>query len=291
MSAAVELGDGDRLYLKPERHMLSLYPGVGGVQISLRFEVSRQVDAPDASPFHVSALLFVCRTSGQDQKLVGTLEPTHAIAPQVRSCQLDLAGFISDEQLRVIEELRRGGDLCLSLRLNVTTVDGDPLKLHLRTAQGTFPVGAGEWSAQLEHAYAGTVVEVVVPMILGADYRGAWDELRQARAMLRNNDVKAALISARSTLELVRKSQRTAAVVRAVRKREAEDQDQRPEEKRSLDERFAFTCEALFATLSGAAHRPAGAAKGFEYTRQDAAMLIAAVAGMLARLAEERRQA
>ncbi|MFU8849412.1 hypothetical protein ACNAW0_00230 [Micromonospora sp. SL1-18] len=289
MTALIELGNNDRLYIKAEQHMLSLYPGVGGAHVSLRFDVSRQNDAPNGSPFQVSALVYVCRTSGQDQKLLGVMEARHSINPQVRSSQFELVGFVSDEQLRVIEELRRGEEVHLNAAFTVTSVEGDPSMLQVRTGYGSFHIGGGEWSKQMEQVNAGGVVEVLVPMVGGADYAAAWNELREARTLLRNNEIKGALVAARSTLELVRKSQRTNAVVRAVKKREAESPEPRPEEQRSLTERFAFTLEALYANLSGAMHRPSGAAKTFEYTRADAAMLVAAVAGMLARLSEERR--
>ena len=31
MTTSVELGDNDRLYIKADRHMLRMHPGVGGI--------------------------------------------------------------------------------------------------------------------------------------------------------------------------------------------------------------------------------------------------------------------
>ncbi|MFI7511580.1 hypothetical protein ACIBSS_32705 [Micromonospora aurantiaca] len=48
--------------------------------------------------------------------------------------------------------------------------------------------------------------------------------------------------------------------------------------------------EDLFSTLSGALHNDE-VTKGFVYSREDGATLIAATAGMLGRLAKERQLA
>ncbi|SCG45803.1 hypothetical protein GA0070619_1741 [Micromonospora zamorensis] len=127
-------------------------------------------------------------------------------------------------------------------------------------------------------------------MVAGADYAQSWDDRREARALLQKNEIKPALIAARRTLELVRKSEKTLATTKAVLKREAGDPDPRVQEKRTVAERFGFILEALFAGESGAAHR-GELGKRFEYSRAEAMALIAGTAGMLARLAEQRQRA
>ncbi|MFI7430712.1 hypothetical protein ACIBPB_27330 [Micromonospora sp. NPDC049836] len=285
---SIELGNDDRLYVQAVQHMLRLYPGVGGAHISLRFEVSRQSDAPTASPFKVSALLYLCGTSGQDQKLLGALEVEQPVSPQVRSSQLELVGFVSDEQLRVIEELRRGDDVHLYANVTVTSVVGDPPILHVKSGGGRFHIGVGEWLKQLEQVDAGTFIEVLVPMVGGADFAIATEELRKARTLLRQNNIEAALLGARKALEPIRKAERTAAIQRKTLERERANPERLVEEKRTLPERFAFIVEDLARALSGAMHKDP-VTKTFEYTRGDAVMLVAATAGVLVRVAEQRR--
>ncbi|OWV04709.1 hypothetical protein B5D80_19650 [Micromonospora wenchangensis] len=286
----IELGNDDRLYIEPDRTLLSLYPAVAGAHLSMRCQVSRQADAPDASPFQVSGLLYVCRRPGQELRLLGPLHGSHPISPAVRSGAFEMAGFVSDEQLRVIEELRRGDELWFHIAITVASVEGLTPKLMMRHGSGSFHVGAGEWSTQVQRVDAGAFIEVLVPMVAGADYSLAWQDLREARTLLHNNEIKPALIAARRALELVRKSEKTLATVKAVRRREAADPTPRVEEKRTVAERFAFIAEALFAAQSGAAHR-GELGRQFEYSRAEATALIAGTAGMLARLAEQRRRA
>jgi hypothetical protein len=122
----------------------------------------------------------------------------------------------------------------------------------------------------------------------GTDYANAEQELEKAKAELLGNNIDGALLAARKALETVRKAWRTASLVRNVTKRETADQDPRPELKRTVPERFAFLIEDLFAGLSGALHKEEGT-KGYEYTRSQAATLIASTCGLVAQLAEERR--
>lgn len=207
------------------------------------------------------------------------MEAEHLVTAVERSTKFRVRGFIPDQQLRVLEELRAGKGLWLILALNVSVVEGKLARLAEAGGELSFSVGAGEWSEQLDSVDAGTFVEVLVPMAGGEDYAGAVVLLREARALLRDNKVDGALLAARKALEVVRAGYGTEAVYKEAVK-------QRPSQ-RDLRERWAVMVEDLFSTLSGALHNDE-VTKDFVYSREDGVMLVAATAGMLGRLAKER---
>ncbi|MET8361261.1 hypothetical protein [Micromonospora sp. NPDC005171] len=193
-----------------------------------------------------------------------------------------MRGFISDHQLRVIEELRADKRIWLILvmqALQVLQDEGKPARFAQRTGELAFDIGAGEWADNLEEVEAGTYVELLVPLAGGADYIDAVELLRDARGLLREGNVPSAIGQARKALEQVREAYGTQKVfVGAVKK---------SPRQRSLAERWACMVEDLFSTMSGASHND-DMTKEFEYTREDGAMLITATAGMLKRLAADR---
>ncbi|MBM7086821.1 hypothetical protein [Micromonospora humidisoli] len=52
----------------------------------------------------------------QQQRMLCDLRATSLVTPIVRTGTVQLSGFITDEQMRVIEQLRGGEDLWLNLR-------------------------------------------------------------------------------------------------------------------------------------------------------------------------------
>lgn len=122
---------------------------------------------------------------------------------------------------------------------------------------------------------AGAFVELLVPLARGADYTDAVVALCEARDLLRQGKVDPAVVSARRAVEQVRVAYGTQKLFGAA-------VEKKPRQ-RTLDERWAFVVEDLFSTMSGAGDKDE-VAKEFEYTREDAEMLIVATAGMLKRL-------
>ncbi|WP_435586218.1 hypothetical protein [Micromonospora aurantiaca (nom. illeg.)] len=290
MTASIQLSNGDRLEIDAYREALRMTPAIGGARIELGLTVARVPVQPIANPspnvvpgaeqrHRVTAALYVStRLPQQDRRYLCQLEAEHLVTAVERSTKFRVRGFIPDQQLRVLEELRAGKGLWLILALNVSLVEG----ARLAEADGelSFSVGAGEWSEQMENVDAGTFVEVLVPMAGGEDDAGAVVLLREARTLLRENKVDPALLAARKALEVVRASYGTEAVYKeAVKQRPAQ---------RDLRARWAVMVEDLFSTLSGALHNDE-VTKDFVYSREDGATLIAATAGMLGRLAKERQ--
>ena len=185
-----------------------------------------------------------------------------------------MAGYIGADQLREIEEIRQGGDLSLRLVLSVSTVvDGVP---RMHRADEHLPIRSGEWTSEIERVDAATFVEVLVPMPAADAYATAARRVREARDLLRN-DVDAAMGAARLALEPVRDALGTGAIASAAPAKARE---------RNQDERLAVLVEATYSLLCGAMHDDE-LTKTFRYTRTDAVTMIATVAGLLRRVAEQ----
>ncbi|GLY99860.1 hypothetical protein Acsp02_71130 [Actinoplanes sp. NBRC 103695] len=237
----------------------------------------------------VAASLFVSvRVPQQDRLYVCELEAAHLITAVEKTYGFQMHGFVRDDQLRIIDELRAGCDFWLTVAIRVSYVDKTPSRLFQAGADLSIGVESGIWLRRLADARRGGFFEVFVPLDGGTDYANAEQELEKAKAELLGNNINAALLAARKALETVRKAWKTANIVRNVKRREAADQDPRPELKRTVPERFAFFAEDLFAGLSGALHKEEGT-KGYEYSRAQAVTLIASTSGLVAQLAEERR--
>ncbi|MEV0611186.1 hypothetical protein AB0I61_33055 [Polymorphospora rubra] len=313
MSTTIDLGDNDYLQLEPARRALRLNPGVGGAQVELTLKISRARDLSPGVPYRVHALLFVGDGQSLGQRMLCALQAPHLVTPLVRQGDVQLVGFATDEQLRIVEQLRQGGDLWVNLRLSVSSVGllsdstrgvtqstgnlpatgadvtFDRPLLTSRSGDLRFDINAGEWGAQMVAVLAATFVEVLVPLGGGDEHAIAVGRLSKARELLRENKVDEALGQARQALDPVRAWYGTTKLASDARKREAAAQTRegRDLKNRTLEERWAFMIEDLYSTLSGALHDDE-VTKEFEYSREDGVALVAATAGMLGRLAKER---
>ncbi|MFJ6167262.1 hypothetical protein ACIQH6_19230 [Micromonospora orduensis] len=296
MTGTITLSDQSVLHIDARRHALRLSPGIGGAQIDLGLTVYRQARPPAADlprsedwpvmPIHerlrLSATLYVStRNAQQDRRYLCRVDGEHLVTAILQQGSFQMRGFISDHQLRVIEEQRAGKRIWLILALEALQVvqdEGKPARFAQPTGELSFDVGAGEWADNLEDIEAGTYVELLVPLAGGADYADAVELLRDARGLLREGNVPSAIGQARKALEQVREAYGTQkAFADAVKK---------TPRQRTLAERWACMVEDLFSTMSGASHKD-DVTREFEYTREDGAMLITATAGMLKRLSAD----
>ncbi|MEV7332111.1 hypothetical protein [Micromonospora sp. NPDC093244] len=158
--------------------------------------------------------------------------------------------------------------------LNAKVTFERPLQSQ-RTGDLRFDINAGEWASQVAAVDAGAFVELLVPLARGADYTGAVAALRAARELLRQGNIEPAIVEARKAVEQVRDAYGTLKLFNAAKTKAPR--------QRTYDERWAFMVEDLFSTMSGAGHKDE-VTQDFEYTREDAEMLIVATAGMLKRL-------
>jgi len=121
--AVVEVGNSERINIEQRRDLLRLWPAAAGARIELQLTVATVVPQPtiSAGAFQITADLHVSRFRNRDERLVCQLTARHTVTPAPQGAHLTLTGFISLDQLRVIEEIRAGNDLVLHLDLAAFT--------------------------------------------------------------------------------------------------------------------------------------------------------------------------
>ncbi|NES14602.1 MULTISPECIES: hypothetical protein [Micromonospora] len=122
MNAVIDLGNGDSLQMEPARRAFHLYPGAGGAQIEVTLRISKTHDLAPGIAYRVSARMYV-EDNMRRQRMLCTLDAANLVTPLVRAGDVQLSGFVTDEQLRVVEQLRAGGDLWVNLKLSVSSVE------------------------------------------------------------------------------------------------------------------------------------------------------------------------
>ncbi|WP_306209550.1 hypothetical protein [Actinoplanes sp. RD1] len=271
--ASIDFGDGQRLELEETTDALSLALAAGGARLELRFRAALAVEAP-ARSYRIAATADVSRLSQQNRQMLCRLEGAYPVTPTLRGAEVRLVGYVSAEQLRVIDELRAAsGDFWLNLTFDVSTVSGTPPELIARTGDSFLVVRSATWGEQTQRIAAASFIDVLVPMPQNAEMVGAVTRLNEARQLLLDGKYDPALGEARKALEPVRAAMRT--VYQSGKAKTDAHQ-------RLLDERFAMMVEDLFSLLSGAAHDDP-VTQDFTYSREDAVTLIASTAGIVKR--------
>jgi hypothetical protein len=231
--------------------------------------------APKASslPYHVVGDLYASRTRNPNERMVCRLNADHLVTPTAYGASLTLEGFIGGEQLRAVENIRGGHGLALHLKLDLFTSRDD--RIECFRADEHIAVHAGVWNTEIENVDAATVVEVLVPMPLVQTWADSLIAIREGRELLSEGDetkhIDSALVKAGIVLEPIRKKLRTIAVSNKAN----------PDTKlRTQAEREAVLIEALYSYVVGAAHKDV-VTKTFAYSRSNAIMALAAVAGLI----------
>jgi hypothetical protein len=207
MTLNLAISSTESLVFEPARKTLHFWPAVGGAQIELTLTVRRTADRKDAPPCQVSAAMLVGQNPNRDRRLLTPLAASHLINPVQVATEFRLTGFISVEQLRIVEELRSGADsIWVVLQVSVTCVDGEPPTLVGGTGELSFAIPAGEWLQGLERVDAATYVEILVPLTSNTEHANAVRRLRNARTLIQDDRVEEALAEARKALEFVRKA-------------------------------------------------------------------------------------
>lgn len=172
--------------------------------------------------------------------------------------------------------------LWVTLQISMTCVDGDPAQLVGGMGELGFDLPSGEWAQELERVDAGSYIEILVPLNSDNEHATGVRRLRQARELIRHNQVEDALGEARKAVEAVRAAESTSDTVRQAGSKARRDRDQR--------ERWAFLVEDVFSLLSGAAHDDPDTTEYFVWTREDALALVTTTAGLLNRRSERAGQ-
>ncbi len=279
MTLNLAITSTESLVFEPARQALRLWPAIGGAQIELTLTIRRTAERKDSPPYQVSATLLVEQSPSRARHLLAPLGTGHLVNPVHVATEFRLAGFVSVEQLRVVEELRSGADsISVVLQVSVACVDGEPTTLVGGSGEFSFMLSAGEWLQELERVDATTYVEILVPLTSNTEFANAVRRLRNARTLIRDDRVEEALAEARKALEFVRKAEGTLQIAQQAKGKSPHDRD--------LRERWASLVEDTFSLLSGAAHDDQGTTEHFQWTRADAVALVGSTAGLLGRLAE-----
>ncbi|MEV7331358.1 hypothetical protein AB0N27_24820, partial [Micromonospora sp. NPDC093244] len=128
-NAIIDLGNGDSLQLEPARRVLRLYPGAGGTQVEVTLRISKAQDLAPGVAYRVSAQMYV-EDIMRRQRMLCVLNAASLVTPLVQAGQVQMSGFVTDEQLRAVEQLRAGGDLWVNLKLSVASVERQADSVH-----------------------------------------------------------------------------------------------------------------------------------------------------------------
>lgn len=280
MTGSIRLGsDANLLQIDVARNALSLYPGLAGAQIELRLTAYR-TNAEAANTFYQTcAVMYFGPSSNMGRRRVGEVRQSGSRSFGISPQQINLVGLVTDEQLRAAEELRAGGDLWITLELEMATIAYAEGGLTTYSGTFSFPVTPGEWGPQVENVEAGGYVEVLVPVPKDPEYAKMVRRLAEARALLLDGKIDAAIGAARLALEPVLEETRTVITPAALKAINGKD--------RTLEQRIAAMVEATHSALCGAMHDD-DLTKTFHYTRTDAQTLIVATAGLVKQHTERR---
>ncbi|MFB9305380.1 hypothetical protein, partial [Kibdelosporangium philippinense] len=170
MTLNLAITSTESLVFEPARQTLRLWPAVGGAQIELSLSIRRTTERKDAPPYQISAAMLVGKNPSGDRQLLTPLVAGHLVSPAQVATEFRLTGYISVEQLRVVEELRSGADsIWVILQFSVTCVDSDPATLAGGTGELTFALSAGDALCRYRHkaSYAdGLFMPILVVLCL-----------------------------------------------------------------------------------------------------------------------------
>ena len=287
MSVTIDISGGggvDNVTFQPTRHALRLRPAIGGALVELSLSVSRNSDRNDQKPLIVTATVRVGAgpMAHHNGKYLCKVEARDLVIPNQQAGDHTLSCFISDLQIRAVEDLRAAGNLFISLNVSATWATGNPdIPLTRRNGDMFFDVPTGEWIEELEKVDAATHFELLIPITENDKLAKAAHRVRSARDHIREGDYGAAIGEIRKPLDRIRKENRTRQIAQAAYQKTRLDRDQ--------EERWAILTEALFDLLSGEAHDDPGTTEHFTWSRAETALLTATVAGFLGRHVEAQQ--
>jgi hypothetical protein len=269
---------GHGLAFSETRRPIYFFQAAGGAKIVLRLNVRRTSTNPDGRTYRIAGWLSA--GARHNRVMVCPLTVENILNPSHVDTPMEMTGFVSHDQLRVLEELRNGGDMEISMNLEVVCLAEGPVRFDGRTTQEVFWLTPGEWSEAVARIEAGTFVELLIPITRDSGFATAAGRLRDARDDVRDGQYEEAIKKARAALEPVKAAHSSGALLSAARAKTDPRQRDQPE-------RWAVLIDAAFSLLSGAVHDDSGVTENFTWSRADAVALIATVGGLLRRLADE----
>ncbi len=193
---------GHGLAFSETRRPILFYPAAGGAKIVLRLNVRRTATDPDSRTFRIAGWLSA--GSRHHRVAVCPLTVENIVNPSHVDAPMEMTGFMSHDQLRVLEELRDGGDMEISMDFEILCLAEDPVRLDARKTQEVFWRSPGEWSEAVARIDAGTFVELLIPLTRDPGFATAAGRLRDARDDIRDGQYEEAVKKARAALEPVK---------------------------------------------------------------------------------------
>ncbi|WP_406429205.1 hypothetical protein [Streptomyces sp. NBC_00147] len=257
------------------QHHVNFTQGWDVHRLALLFEVTARGDYTGDAPFLVSGSLST-HDMPNPASYIGVLHaPTGPLGLKPFTTQLVLETAVTDRQLRGLEKLRAGADMCLRADLTLTAL-ADVKNWPVARGQEIIRIPHATWSNALTQLDAGAFVDVLIPMTSVEARATAARRIREAKTAIRDGRYEQAVTFARAALDPVREACNTRQLHdQAVRTRAAD---------RSQEERWAMLIQSAYALFSGAPHDDSGTTENFTWTRADAIAAVATAACLLARL-------
>jgi hypothetical protein len=173
------------------RRPIYFYPAAGGAKIELRLNVRRTSVNPDSRTFLIAGWLSAgarnSRVAVCPLTVDNILNPTHI------DTQMRMVGFVSHDQLRVLEEIRAGGDMEVSIDLEVSCIADSPPRFDSRKTQEVFWLSPSEWCEVVSRIDAATFVELLIPITADPRLASAASRVRGARDDIREGHYEEAI--------------------------------------------------------------------------------------------------
>jgi hypothetical protein len=277
---------GNAMWLEQAPTCLRLDPAFDGARITVELKAWVQGPEQDQIPVSVAATLLAGRSHNpSEMRTLTTLHPKRLIYTQASPTHLTLSGYVSARALREVEEERQSGNLWLVLAdLKATTLQGTPARIFQAGGSNlAVEVLAGQWAAELEKVSGASYAEILIPVTSDPQLSVAAGRVRKARSLIRGGEFNAATAELRQALDPVREFYRTRDVYSGA--------SPKVSKQRTENERFAVYVQSLFGWLTSYIHDDEESIKGCEMDRPTANQALAAVAGLLHRLAHDHATA
>jgi hypothetical protein len=280
---SLSLPDSKSLWVEQAAECLTLEPSFDGARIKVMLKTWTQNADKNQFPTQVTATVKAgASTDPRHARHLAELRADDLVYAMASPSQVTLTGHVSAQALREVEEERQGGALWLMFELKSTTVStGTPTQLFLGTGTGlAVKVLAGQWAEELEKVTATSFVEILIPVTDDPEFSLAAARLRKARDLIRNGEFTASATELRRALEPVRRFYKTLDVHSMAAPK--------PAKERSKEERFAVYVQSVFHWITSFVHDEDDSIKGCEMDRAEANQALAAVAGLLHRMARDQ---
>lgn len=266
----------------------ALHRGVGVHQLTLHLTAHGSwLDAADTQT-SASAIIGGFVAGGLPPQPLAVL-PTRVLNVRSFPTNEPWPVLISDDQLLQLEGDRAGQGVDLQLDLTVTFLDGSPPTDATHTAQAVHRISAARWQELLDGAGRMVAITVRVPTPLAdpawpatsaaePSLARAGERLREARAALRDGDALTCIRLCRHVLDNIKliDSPQPADTVRKT-----------APQVRTEAQRWSAMFHDLYSLASAASHDDE-ITSAFTWTRTDAQAVLAATAGLFARVADTK---